>query len=288
MKEFICFDIGGTAVKYGRLTEDGGILHQSRVPNPVRSGGTEALLQLLREIVRSEREGAAGIAVSTAGVVDYKKGVIVFAGETFPGFTGTPLAEILSKASGLPVRVENDVNCAALGEYWLGAGCGAEPFVMLTVGTGVGGAVITEGKLLHGASFAAGEVGYMYQPGGMLEDLSSVTALLRYGREEGLSEEQSADGETVINLAKAGNVSARRAVQRMLYHLAVGIAQIACLINPERVVIGGGITAASDYLWPLLLEELAKQLPPHLTDLAVVPARLGNSAGMVGALASFL
>ena len=219
-------------------------------------------------------------------------GEIVFAGETsFPGYSGTPLGKLVREACGVPCVVENDVNAAALGEYWQGAAKGASSAFMMTVGTGIGGCFILEGKAWHGAGFSAGEAGFMRLHGEqrIFEEAASTRAMLVEAAASHNVSPAELTGEQVFAWALAGDADAVLAIEHMVDNLAEGIANIYCLLNPEVFVLGGGVMAQQDYLRPRLEQRLeALVVPAMRTSTRLEFARLGNDAGMVGALYSLL
>ena len=287
MADYAVFDIGGTAIKYG-VTDGGGCFREKgQTPNPARTDGVGAMIALLTARLRAYKKAypLAGVGMSTAGVVDPASGAIAYASENIPGYRGTRLREILAQAAALPVAVENDANCAALGEYWLGAGQGASPLVMLTLGTGVGGALLISGEILRGALGFAGEVGYLPLGGGTLEELASAAALRRAVATAKDLPEDAVDGEMVFAWARAGDAAVQEALRQMMRRLARGIAMICYTVNPATVVIGGGISAEGAYLRPLLHEALSETLLPEIfTGTKFRFARLGNDAALLGAL----
>lgn len=288
MPSYACVDIGGTSIKYGVTDGGGRFLAKGAAPNPVRAGGVGDMVSLVVSRIRAYEQAypLAGIAVSTAGMVDPATGDILYAGESFPGYTGTRLQAILTEACRLPCRVENDVNCAGMGELWLGAGRGAKSLVCLTIGTGIGGCVILDGRLVHGASNSAGEVGYMRvgEPG-TLESLASASQLVREAAAAKGMAADEVNGELVFAWAQAGDDAAARAIERQLERLAAGIANVCYVLNPEVVVVGGGIMAQEGYLKPRLLAALeAAILPQVYAATRFAFAQLGNDAGMIGAL----
>ena len=160
MRAYAVIDIGGTAIKYGCATEEGQFLEKAS--RPTRTGAVsipDAVHAIVKDM--AARHELAGIAIDTAGNVrPGEDGEIVFAGETtFPGYSGTKLGRIVRETMQLPVLVENDVNAAALGEVWRGAARGASSAFMITVGTNLGGCFVQQGRIWHGASFSAGEIG---------------------------------------------------------------------------------------------------------------------------------
>jgi predicted NBD/HSP70 family sugar kinase len=288
MPEYVCIDIGGTTIKYGVTDGGGRFLAKGKAPNPICAGGVGAMVSLAISRIRAYQKeySPVGLAVATTGIVDASSGTVLYAAEHLPGYTGTRLQAILEEACGLPCRVENDVNCAGMGEYWLGAGRGADLLVCLTVGTGIGGSVIFKGQLVPGASHCAGEVGYLRigEPG-TLESLASASRLIAETAEAKGMPADEVNGELVFAWARAGDPSALATAERMVQRLAAGIANVCYVLNPEVVVLGGGIMAQEGFLKPRLLEALRAALLPRVyAGTRFAFAQLGNDAGMIGAL----
>ena len=292
MKRYMCFDIGGTSVKFGVAGESGALLHKGEIPNVITQKGVDGLVESLASVMEQYQQEYRlyGIAVSTAGVVDPEKGLILYAPKYFPGYPGTALGERLEKRCGLPCTVENDVNAAALGEYWLGAGQGAKSLFCITVGTGIGGCALLDGRVLHGAACFGGEAGLQHiTPGSTWEEMASTRALVRnVAKAKGFSE-TALDGRKIFALALDGDEEAAAAIARQMDDLATGIANICYILNPERIIVGGGIAAQEAYLYPLLDTALRDKLLPLVYEkLTLRFAALQNDAGMLGALYNFL
>ena len=164
MEPILTIDIGGTAIKFGVADETGRFLQKGSLPTRIREKGVDAFLADLLSLVRRVRNAfpITGIAVSLAGIVNGDTGELLLPSQFFPGLHRMNLVDFLEKETGLPALCENDVNCAALAEYWQGAGKGAHMLLCMTLGTGIGGALVHEGRLYRGASYAAGEVGQAY------------------------------------------------------------------------------------------------------------------------------
>ena len=275
MTEYVCIDIGGTALKYG-LADAAGVFSDKRtVPSELQEKGATALVEKVIGIVRDYQAEHAiqGVAISTAGIVDPEQGSIIYAMPHFPGYTGTPLARLISEAAGVFCTVENDVNCAGLGELWQGAGQGVDSLCCMTVGTGIGGCVLLQGKLEQGS----------------LEDLASTRQLVRQVAAAKGLDETAVDGRQIFAWAKAGDAIAVRGIDTMLHYLSLGMANICYVLNPARIVLGGGIMEQQEYLAPRIQRAFAEVVIPAIaahTDIAF--ARLGNDAGMTGALYNHL
>ena len=289
---YLCLDIGGTSVKYGVADEKGCLLLKGETPNVIMQKCVKSFVESLASLADLYRQeyDLQGIAVSTAGVVDPEQGMILYAPKYFPGYPGTNLQELLEEQTGLPCTVENDVNAAALGEYWLGAGRGAKSLFCITVGTGIGGCAILDGKVIHGASCSAGEAGLQHiRPEGTWEEIASTSALIRNVAEAKQVPEAELDGRIIFAMAQQGDADAAVAIAKQMDDIAVGIANICYILNPERIIVGGGIAAQEKYLYPILDGALRKNLLPLVYDhLTLRFALLKNDAGMIGALCNFL
>ena len=173
LKEYICIDIGGTSIKYGMIQEDAKFLVTGEMPTEAKQYGGPGIMEKAKKIVSEYMETykPAGICISTAGMVDCEEGKITYAAPLIPNYTGTEIKKTLEEAFGIPCEVENDVNCAGLAESFAGASKGSKISVCLTIGTGIGGAIVIDGKVFHGFSGSGCEVGYMHIPGGEFQDL---------------------------------------------------------------------------------------------------------------------
>ena len=289
---YLCFDIGGTSVKYGVADEQGSLLLKGETPNVITQKGVKGFVESLASLANRYRQehDLQGIAVSTAGVVDPEQGVILYAPKYFPGYPGTELQKLLTERTGLPCTVENDVNAAALGEYWLGAGRGVKSLFCITVGTGIGGCAVLNSQVIHGASCSAGEAGLQHiRPEGTWEEIASTSALIRNVAKAKQVTEAELDGKKIFAMAQQGDKEAVEAIKKQMEDLAVGIANICYILNPERIIVGGGIAAQEKYLYPILDGALRKRLLPLVYDrLTLRFASLKNDAGMIGALCNFL
>lgn len=283
-------DIGGTMIKLGVADDSGTILARVDVKNPVRETGVGAMLENVAAAVHDFRKSYVldGLAVSTAGVVD-EDGAVVHSGPAFPSYEGTPLAARLGKLTGLPCTAMNDANCAALGEAWIGAGRGLSPLACVTLGTGVGGAVLMGGQPCVGVSGFAGEIGYLPFEDDILENAASVSALVRFVADEKKLPAEAIDGARVLEMARAGDEIARSGVMRQMRALAAGLAALICVVDPAVIVIGGGVAAGADVLAPALSAAMDRlPLAEPMKKTRICFSTLGNDAGMVGALAYFL
>lgn len=290
MKCYVCIDIGGTNIKYGLANEEGTLLERGERPTLAREEGSTGIVSKVIDIARDygKSHNLEGVAIATAGIVNAKDGSIAFAGEkSFPGYTGTKLRSLVEDALGIPCAVENDVNAAALGEYWLGAGKNAASIFMMAVGTGIGGCLLMDGKVFHGAGGSAGEIGFMRFPGQdvIFEEIASTRALVEHTAAACSMNPAELTGEKVFQMASEGKAAAVSAVEAMAENLGGGIAQICCLLNPEVILLGGAVMKQEAVLGPMLQKHIeANVLPAMRMGTRIAFAKLGNDAGMLGAL----
>ncbi|MFG3603135.1 ROK family protein [Micromonospora chersina] len=281
-------DIGGTKTAAALVDRGGRVRERREVPTPARSG-PEAVLDAAARLAADLLGAAAGpVGVGTAGTVDPATGTIRYATDSLPGWTGTPVADALAARLGRPVRVSNDVNAAALGECWAGAGRDRAHVLLVAVGTGLGGAIVRNGRVEAGARGAAGEVGHLPAPGaerlrcgcgrhGHLEAIASGSGLAAaYAVETGTE----VTGRAVADRAAAGDAVARRVVDRAGAALGAALAGLVALLDPDAVLVAGGAAGA---LLPAASAAYAAEVPAGWADVPLRPAALGADAVLVGA-----
>ena len=290
MKTYICIDIGGTSIKYGIITEEGTFLTTEEIPTEAQRYGGPGIMKKAADIVKKFQQEyePQGICISTAGMVDCKEGRITYASPLIPDYTGTEIKKTLEEAFDLPCEVENDVNCAGLAEAYAGASKGTTISLCLTVGTGIGGAIIIDGKVFHGFSGSGCEIGYMHLPGGEFQDLGASSILVKKtAKYKNISPEQM-NGKYVFEHARQGDKDCIRAIDEMVDILGMGISNICYVLNPEIVVLGGGIMAQKEYLEEKLRNSLDKYLIPSVAEHTRLSfAQNQNQAGMLGAFYHF-
>lgn len=292
MKKFICIDIGGTSIKYGILRETGIIIEKGNMDTDALKEGGQGIFEKIKYIISKYLKNyeVEGICISTAGMVDPKDGKILFALEhLIPGYTGMEIKKEVEKEFNIRCEVENDVNCAGLGEMWLGAGKGASSSVCLTIGTGIGGCIIINNELIHGFSNSAGEIGYMKINGEDFQNVASTTSLVkRVSRLKNIAEE-NINGKMIFDMAKNKDQDCLKEIDYMIKSLAIGIANLSYIINPEVIILGGGIMAQEQFLKPKIEEALRKELIITIyKNTRIEFAKRQNDAGMIGALYNFL
>lgn len=295
---YLGIDIGGTGVKAALVSEQGQILDHSETPTRAHEGA-EALLNRVEALARTAIARASApvtaCGVGSAGRIDVRRGYVVFASGNLPGWTGTHLSSELSGRLMLPVTVDNDVNAAALAEGWIGAARGTANFLMLTIGTGVGGALVIDHRLWRGARFGAGEVGHMalYPRGlacncggtGCAEQYVSAKALTRRAN-EGMTAGHPFRGiRDVIQAVERPSPrrdAARAGVDRFVSDLALLLVNLQLAFDPQLTVIGGGIVRLG-YWWDRLLEAVARECRPRSLTVRLKKAQCGPEAGVIGA-----
>lgn len=304
---YVGVDLGGTAIKVGICNENGQLLHTYEGPTETDKGVDVVIGNIekyVRHIVEEspyEWDQLKGVGAGVAGFTNVRDGIIVLAPNI--GFRDVPIRALLENRIGKPVKVDNDANVAALGEAWAGAGKGIENCVCYTLGTGVGGGIIINGRIYQGSSGMAGEIGHIsvvpdleaIQCGcgkmGCLETVSSATGIIRMAKDAvergdrtSLALEDQIAAKEVFDAAKAGDEVALRIVNRAAFYLGKSMAAVAAVLNPELFIIGGGVSKAGDFLFEEMRRVYAKLAPePLQKGVYIVPAVLGNDAGVVGA-----
>lgn len=303
-------DLGGTAIKAGVVTHKGEIIGRGERPTEVQLGAGGVVTNMALA-ARAALEAAGlsvsdveGIGVGAPGICDANRGVVVNAVNLF--WKDVAVADMLRQALGVPAFIDNDANCAILGEQWCGAATGSNHALMLTLGTGVGGGLILDGRIYHGYRGWAGEFGHMpcVADGpacncgrtGCVETVASASAMANAARREieagrapymaERAREQGGkvDARLVIMAARAGDEPARTILRVVGEHLGHAVAGLVSALNPELVVVGGGGSHAGDFvLEPMRATVRAKAMPGPADVVRIVAAELGNDAGLIGA-----
>ena len=277
-------DIGATGTKLAVIDARGGILRRARIATRAERGPAAVLDRIAAWATRAtiDRAGAG-----FAGMVDARGGVVVETTDTMPRFEGLRLERELRDRLGVPVRCDNDGNCAALGEARLGAGRGARSVAMLTLGTGVGGGIVLDGEILRGAGDMAGKLGHIkVRHGGRRCACGARGCLEAYLSAWAFARIDGREPREVFRAARTGEARAARIVRDAADALGTALADIANVINPDVIVIGGGMAPAMKLLGPHALARFAAlALPRAHATTRVVRARLGAWSGAVGAAA---
>lgn len=285
MQNIIGVDLGGSAIKMGVFIEDGTCLQSISLATP-QPAQPQSVVNAIAEGIKQLQQDytCQAIGLGVPGPTDRTRR-IARKSINLPGWDDVPVADWLEAQTGLPAMLENDANCAAMGEAWLGAGKNFKDFILLTLGTGVGGGIFIDGKLFTGSYGAAGELGLItLNPDGFpcrsgnqgsLEQYASIGAVLR---------ETGKEPAQMGKLAQSGDKSAIEFWQNYGRVLGVGLASLVYVLTPEAIIIGGGISASSQFFLPSTMEEIKKRVvSPSREGLQILSAELGNQAGMLGA-----
>ena len=286
-KRFLAIDIGGTTTKFALLTAEGEILSQGERDTEAEQGGPH-IVDRIKSLIKEQELPLDGICISTAGIVDEEAGEIIHAGPQIPNYKGTKWKKLIEEEFSIPCEVENDVNCAGLGEAYFGAAKGKKSVLLLTIGTGIGGCFLQNGEIQHGISHAAMEVGYMQIPGGEFQNLAATSALVRRVARRKKEAVEEWNGKKILLSVEEGDRICIEELDRFCDTLSLGMSNLCYAFNPEIFILGGGIVARKDILLPKIREHLQEHLIPllyHHTELDC--ATMGNQAGFLGAFVHF-
>lgn len=317
MRVIVGVDLGGTNIVVGGIPEDGSRVYALATERTPVQQGAEAvvsqIIQMIRRCVEGtqrEARGAevVGVGIGAPGPLDTAKGIVHFAPNL--AWHDMPLRDRIADGGHLPSTLDNDANCAVLGEWWRGAAQGARYVVGLTIGTGIGGGIVLNGELYHGASDVAAEIGHTsielngrrcncgnY---GCIEAYASGPAIaaravegLEAGAASGLAKYvkgnlSAIDAQVVYQAAKDGDAFAREVVRDTARFLGTTVANMVNMLNPDVVVICGGVTQAGEQLFAPLREEVRRRaFKPAVSACRIVPGSLPGTAGVFGAAAAF-
>lgn len=303
MKKYVFgVDIGGTTVKLGLFDVEGNVLDKWEIPTRTENNG-EAILPDIADSIRDkmkqiDRDAVAGVGVGLPGPVD-AEGIVHRAVNL--GWGTFSVRDTLEDLLNMPVMAGNDANVAALGEMWMGGGQGCKDMVMVTLGTGVGGGIIVEGKILTGATGAGGEIGHIHVQDdeedicgcgnkGCLEQYSSATGITRLAnkmlnstKEDSVLRKGEVSAKTVFDAVKERDALAIKVAEQFGKYLGNALAAIACVVNPEAIVIGGGVSKAGEMLIDFIRPHYSRNVFHGSRDVKFSLAMLGNDAGIYGA-----
>lgn len=310
-KKVIGIDLGGTTAKFGIINLDGEIQTKWSIETDISEEGSKIVPNIIESINKQlERfnltaDDFVGIGMGSPGTIDAKEGTVIGAynlnWKTLQDLRGPIEAE-----TGIPFFIDNDANVAALGEQWTGAGNNEPNVAFITLGTGVGGGLITDGNLLHGAIGAAGEIGHVtIEPDGYectcgkkgcLEQYASATGIVRIARDMvgeyagdsklkyQIDDGQDVDAKEIFDLAKEDDELALLVVDRFVFYLALALGNLANLINPSTIVLGGGVSKAGTFLADKVRTAIKPILFETIREVTKIEiAELGNDAGIIGA-----
>lgn len=293
--EVIGIDLGGTGIKLGRFCQDGTCLQSLSVSTPQPATPTAVVEVIVEAITSLSTDNAhldpkhkaqrfAAIGVGTPGPTD-ADGRIARVAINLTGWHDIPLADWLEAKTGCPTVLANDANCAGLGEAWLGGGRRFRNLILLTLGTGVGGAIILDGKLFSGHQGAAGELGLItLNPDGPMCNSGNQGSLEQYLSIGAIRRCTGKEPDELGVMAKKGDKFALEFWESYGRDLGTGLASLIYVLTPEAIVIGGGVSASAEFFLPAALAEVERRvLPSSRAGLQLLRAELGNQAGMVGA-----
>jgi glucokinase len=304
MRTAIGVDLGGSHVTAAVVTDDGTIhaQHEQDLEDLQFEAVVDALATQITAAIKDAGSGVSGIGIGSPGNIDAATGAVLYSPNF--GWSHAPLGETLRKKFNVPVFVGNDARCATLGEYAFGTGRGTKDFVLLTLGTGIGGGIVAGGKLILGNRWGAGEIGHhQIRPSdgfvcgcgkiGCFEAQASGTGLIRHAFALASSFPRSAlldvardklSSKKIRKAAQAGDNHAMAAWRNFIGDLAIGLANVIAFVNPEKIALGGGVSTAADFMLDAVrgpVDALTTMVPKGTTEIAI--ARLGNNAGQVGA-----
>ncbi|MCX7882186.1 MAG: ROK family glucokinase [Brevinematales bacterium] len=305
MELFVGIDLGGTAIKLGLVSRDGKLVKTHQVPTKAESRERDIIVSNLKEALHSllsGMEGVKAIGIGVPGGVDKKHGMIRFMPNIQP-LENYALADDLEKSFGIPVAIDNDANNAARGEYIFGAGKKYRDFVLITLGTGIGGGIFINGDVYGGVANFAGEVGHMKivpegRPcgcglNGCWEAYGSATAMIKratglvaMGKHTTLARVGEMSAKVIFDEAKKGDALALEVVDEACRYLGIGVANLIHLFNPEAVIVGGGVSHAGDFLFDRIRKYASLYAKTEMFETCeIIPAALVNDAGVMGSAA---
>ncbi|MBT2654769.1 ROK family glucokinase [Bacillus sp. ISL-18] len=311
MKKLIGIDLGGTTVKFAILTEEGEIQQKWSIETDIQNEGKNIVPSIIESINHRldlyglSADDILGIGMGSPGTVDRAQGTVIGA-YNLNWSTLQPVKQQIEEGTGIAFCIDNDANVAALGERWKGAGEDGADVVFVTLGTGVGGGIIADGNLIHGKVGAGGEIGHVIvEPNGYhctcgnqgcLETVASATGVVRLARDFSeryageselkwlIDDGQEVTAKTIFDQAKKGDKLALIVVDKFYYYLGLASGNIGNILNPETIVIGGGVSAAGEMLLNGVEEYFQKfAFPTVRTSTKLKLAQLGNDAGVIGA-----
>lgn len=285
IEQVIGVDLGGTAIKLGRFLQDGTCLAAIEIATPQPADPQSVVRAIAQGIERLNSNQACGaIGIGLPGPTDNARR-IAKKSINLPGWDNVPVADWLEAQTKLPTVLENDANCAAIGEAWLGAGRDFQDFILLTLGTGVGGGIFIDGKLFTGRQGAAGELGLItLNPDGYPCRSGNQGSLEQYASIGSIRRRTGKEPAEMGRLAKAADPVALKFWRDYGKLIGAGLSSLIYVLTPEAIIIGGGISASSEFFLPSILEEIEKRVvSPSRPGLQLLTAALGNKAGMLGA-----
>jgi len=309
MTYLVGIDLGGTFIKTAIVSRDGELIKKIEVPSEKEKGPDGVIANIIRSVKLAASEtdikinAISAIGIGSPGPIDTKRGIVNKA-INMPGWVNIPLRDRIQEAFGIPANLENDANAMAYGEFWKGAGRNSEIMLAYTLGTGVGGGIVIEGKLVRGTTGCAGELGHItIVPDGdlcscgnrgCLEAYASATFLVHRTMDkinkgaDTILKEWIAEGKTLTSkliddARRSGDAFADMVMREAGTYLGLGMSVVVAILNPDVIVVGGGMMKAGEiFLEPARAEVKRRVFAEHSQNLKIVAAELGNDAGVIG------
>ena len=284
--KLLCFDIGGTNIKYG-VIENGIILEKSKFPTNYKRGHKDVTDRLIATAkkVQKKHPDIEGVGISCAGSINFDEGRMITPPDAIQEFGEWDFEKLFMDELGLRIVADNDVNSFAACECKMGAGSKYKTYLVMTVGTGIGGAIVVNNKIWRGNNYNAGEIGRMLVDGVHWEKMASMTALIKSAKLRGLDIEE---GKDVFDLYDQGDKVAQLVVGEFYRNLGKGIANLVYIFNPEAVIIGGAISARDDFGFEINIYADYYLVEGFQSTLDIIPAHFKNDGGILGAYCNFV
>ena len=307
-------DLGGTRLDAGIMNSSGNLIARIRCQTEAQKG-PKSVIDKIKFVIKSlieqqvsQKHDIAGIGIGVPGFIDADNGKIITL-TNLAGWDDMPLSDIIKNTFKLPVKIDNDANAAAYGEYLFGSGRDTNNFFYMTVSTGIGGGMIISGKPYHGANYGAAEIGHIVIDingekcncgnYGCFEAMASGTAMANFAKKHiGMGEisiinKLTSNGhikaEHIFDAAKKGDNLANKLIDKEALYLGIGISNVIAMYNPDRIAVGGGVSNQWDILYPKIAKEVENRALKHnLKSCDIIKAELGPNAGVIGAAALIL